>query len=104
MHGDRNDETDVFLSTLSDARRRWVVRYVGANHPTDLKTIADDLAAYEDTDRRGVYSNLYQHHILILDASDIVDYNDRSKEITRGPKHSRALEILEFVDAQVARS
>jgi len=98
MYCDNRDETDTLFTVLANRRRRWVVRYLQDNRDTTLSTIAADLAQCEGNDSLGVYANLYQNHILKLDASDIVEYNDQSKDVTVGPKHQRALEILTTVD------
>jgi len=105
MHGDSNELTDLYLTILCNQRRRFVIRYLADHDKTTLNDIADALAKHEAdgkptaTDRRAVYTNLYQEHILKLDASDIVAYDDRSKDVEQGHRHARVIDILQCIES-----
>jgi hypothetical protein len=104
MFTDPQEDMDMFFTVLSNDRRRFCVRFVHQNDPTTLGAMADELAAVENTARKDVYANLYQKHILKLDASDIVDYDDRSKDITKGHNHAAAMQILDCVSTTLSGS
>jgi len=106
MYGDRREDTDTILPMLSVARRRFTIRFVNDNSPTTLRDIVEAITDYEiqykDTQRsdlrQAVNVSMYQKHILKLDATDIVDYDDQSKAVMKGPKHQRAMNILDYVE------
>jgi len=107
MYADERAETDLFFGVLADSRRRFTIRYLADHSPTDLREIAiamaDEKHEGKDTKkadlRQSIYVTLYQTHIIKLHATDVVEYDDRSKVVKRGPNHQRALEIIEFVDS-----
>ena len=81
------------------------MRYLDDNSPCALTDIVDALTDYEtdsesnwSSHRQAVYVSMYQSHILKLDASDIVEYDDRSKDVATGPRHRRAMEILSCIE------
>jgi hypothetical protein len=106
MYADQRDDTDLYFRVLEDRRRRFTIRFLADHSPTDLREIALAMAEAEYEDKNGkvadlrqsIYVALYQRHILKLDATDIVDYDDRTKVVETGPNHARALEIIDFVD------
>jgi len=106
MYADKHEDTDLFFTILAEPRRRFTIRYLADHSSTTLSDITEAIATHEHTNkdtepanlRQSVKVSMYQSHILKLDASDIVDYDDQSKSVTVGSKHQRAIDILEFVD------
>ena len=106
MYGDTRQDTDMYFTILSEPRRRFTIRFLSDCSPTTLPAITDAITEYEHRGktaqksdlRQSVHVSMYQSHILKLDASDIVNYDDQSKDVKIGPKHDRALEIIDYVD------
>lgn len=99
------DELDTVFSLLSNARRRYAIRYcVEQEGPVDLGELAKHVAAREagttmdvvTTDRRTtVYVALYQTHLSKLAAADVVEWDKRAGIVEARP---RARYLCRYVD------
>ena len=94
--------TGTVCELISNARRRAVIRHVAALDADGsvrmgelARTIAgeeNDIAptAVSAEQRKTVYVSLLQNHLPKLDAAGVVDWNDRSGDIT----HDRSVDEL----------
>lgn len=100
---------DTLFKALSNSRRRGVIMEL-SNGPTTLSDVADVIAEKEkgkgvDSEgRKTVYVCLYQGHLDKLDDADIINYDKRSGEITKGEHHNLAYSILRLVDSSISQS
>jgi DNA-binding transcriptional ArsR family regulator len=96
---------DIVFSTLSNRRRRLVVRYLLSGHETvEVRDLARAIAARENDipeaelsykQRKRVYTSLHQTHLPKLDEAGFVTY-----ERDRGQIHLEALarELVPFLE------
>jgi len=101
----RLDETERH-EVLSNERRRRVLELLHDRTPRELSVLAEEVAAAE-TDQRppprnkrnSVYITLHQTHLPKLDGLDIVEYDDREKVVTLGPRADQILGEADDGDA-----
>lgn len=99
QHETRPDRGDIF-SLLSNHRRRYVIHYCKrADEPVELGDLAEHVAAWEfdkdvqeltSSERKRVYTALQQQHLPILERADMIEFDDRTIELT---DEARQLEI-----------
>lgn len=98
--------TDEVYHLLQNSRRRDVVEYfLEEDGPVEIGTLAEWIAAREcDTTasevsrdaRQRVYISLYQSHLDKLDEYDVVEYDDETNVVSRGPNAPVLEAPLEF--------
>ncbi|WP_193309658.1 hypothetical protein [Halorubrum halophilum] len=98
---------DDIFTALSNARRRWVIKYLNQNAPeARVRDIAEQLAAWENDlevsevtykQRKRVYTALHQSHLPKLAASGFIEY-ESDRGLVSLTDESRQLEVyLEIV-------
>lgn len=79
-------ETDVVYDILRNERRRRVLEYLHdeSEGSVSVGALAEHLAD-EDTSqaRKRCYIALVQSHLPRMDSREIIEYDDRAKEVTR---------------------
>ncbi|MFC4542568.1 hypothetical protein ACFO5R_11625 [Halosolutus amylolyticus] len=85
------DRGEVF-TLLSNQRRRYAIHYCKReDEPVELGDLAEHVAAWEldkevdgltSAERKRVYTSLQQTHLPTLDRADMVEFNDRTIELT----------------------
>jgi hypothetical protein len=103
-----DDRLDDVFELLGNERRRHVIALL-TESPRDgemwtLGDLAEEIAAVEtgtsvsqlsSQQRRRVYISLYQGHLPTLDGAGVIDYDDRSGDVVRGPEYDRAINVLD---------
>lgn len=91
-------DADAVFDVLSSSRRRAVIRYMVARPgegPFTVSDVAEALAAWETgktvnalngTERKRVYTALYQAHLPKLAQSGLVDYNKNRGRVDARPE------------------
>lgn len=86
------EETTVH-EVLSNGRRQLVLDLLMMESPRKLSTLAEEIAAAETgidppprKKRQSAYTTLHQTHLPKLDDLDIVEYDDREKVVSLGPR------------------
>lgn len=99
---DRAEIHDV----LSNDRRWRTLELLAEDHPQDLRSLADDIAAAESGEspaprevRQSVYVTLHQNHLPKLDSLGIVEYDDTSKMVELGDRADEIDVYLEVVES-----
>lgn len=80
---------DRVFDLLSNARRRFVLHYLGQqDRPVELRELADEVARWETgseslsrKERKRVYVSLYQTHIPRLADAGVIDYDSDTGQI-----------------------
>lgn len=104
----RAPEADMstVYDVLANERRREVIRIVRAEGCTDLRELADQLAAIEAdgqpdaNERKAAYVTLYQHHLDSLAEAGIVAWDKREGSVRwrRTPTSQAAWRLLDVSD------
>jgi hypothetical protein len=102
---------DVVFEVLSNERRRRTVSHIAALDEDETVTrsdLAEAIAAEENgkcvdeitpEERKAAYVGLYQHHLDLLEAAEVLDVDD--DEISRGPAAREVASVLYRVDGTV---
>jgi hypothetical protein len=103
--------TETVCELISNARRRAVIQHIAAldtGQTVEMGDLARTIAGEEHDippatvsaeQRKTVYVSLLQNHLPKLDAAGVVDWNDRSGEVT----HGRSVEELAALVASIGR-
>lgn len=88
------------FSLLSNHRRRYAIHYCKReDEPVTLGDLAEHVAAWEldkdveaitSTERKRVYTSLQQTHLPTLERADMIEFDDRTIELT---ENARELEV-----------
>lgn len=102
---------DEVYTLFSPPRRREIVRYLASevddDEWVDFGEIAKYVAARENgksvdevttDERKTVYVAMYQQHLDVLEEADVIDWDERSGEITRGTSVDALAELLAVVE------
>lgn len=93
--GERTLSQDSIFTVLSNARRRFAIKYLNQHTTEDhveLRDLAEQIAAWENDipveevtykQRKRVYTSLYQSHLPKLDELDVVEYDCNRGTIER---------------------
>jgi len=100
--------TDEVFALLSNGRRRHVLRFLSENGgEIKLRELATTIAAEENdldpvevtyTQRKRVYTSLYQSHLPRMEWSGVIEYNRNSGLVTLAPGAEGFEAYLEVVD------
>lgn len=80
---------DIYF-TLSNCRRRFLIRYLSRQEPTSVTELSRAIAAWENEttvedlsydERKTVYTALLQTHLPKLDRMGVVEYDAASKQV-----------------------
>lgn len=95
---------------LSDTRRRYALHYLKqCDEPVDVRTLAEQIAAWENDkpvadlssqERKRVYISLYQSHLSTLDEQGIVEYDEDAGVVTLSEEFRDVDIYLEVVPEQ----
>ncbi|MGQ3411528.1 DUF7344 domain-containing protein [Natrinema sp. LN54] len=87
------DRGEIF-DLLSNHRRRYAIHYCKQEDgPVELGTLAEHVAAWEldkevegvtSTERKRVYTSLQQTHLPTLERANVIEFDDRTIELTDG--------------------
>jgi len=99
---------DDAFEMLSNRRRRYALHYLKHNgKDATIGDVAEQLAAWENnksveaissSERKTVYTSLQQFHLPKLDENDVVEYDERSGEVTLDETAEDLDIYLEVVD------
>ncbi len=102
---------DEVYTLFSAPRRREIVRYLASevddDEWVDFGEIAKYVAARENgksvdevttDERKTVYVAMYQQHLDVLEEADVIDWDERPGEITRGKSVDALAELLAIVE------
>ncbi|WP_254766564.1 DUF7344 domain-containing protein [Salinilacihabitans rarus] len=92
----RTDRGKVF-DLLSNHRRRYVIHYCKReDDPVELGDLAEHVAAWEldktveeltSAERKRVYTALQQTHLPTLERAEMIEFDDRTIELTENAEH-----------------
>ena len=95
---------DVIFDVLMNARRRYVLHFLGQQSPIRLGELAELVAAAErgttvdqlgSKERKSVYTSLYQSHLPKLAETGVIKYDRNRGTISLA---DRAAELEEYLD------
>jgi len=102
---------DEIYTLFSAPRRREIVRYLASELDNgewvEFGEIAKYVAAQENgkpvdevtaAERKTVYVAMYQQHLGVLEEADVLDWDERSGEVTRGRSVDALAELLKVVE------
>lgn len=102
-YADPTDDLDIILSVLSNRRRRIILRAIADQGTISLRALSNIIMDIEDdgngAQRKSVYTTLYQTHAIKLEQAHVCCYDEREKELSRGPKFERCYSLLRCVDS-----
>ncbi len=105
--GEESISTDEVFALLSNGRRRHVLRFLSENDgEITLRELATAIAAEENgtdpvgvtyTQRKRLYTSLYQSHLPRMERSGVIEYNRNTGVVTLAPGAEEFEAYLEVV-------
>ncbi|MFC6716465.1 hypothetical protein ACFQGT_19600 [Natrialbaceae archaeon GCM10025810] len=96
IKGDHRSERGKIFDLLSNHRRRYAIHYCKREDgPVTLGDLAEHVAAWEldkevqeltSAERKRVYTSLQQTHLPTLERADMIEFDNRTVELTENAK------------------
>lgn len=97
----------TFHDILASPRRAVIARVLEAQDAVEIGDLAEIIGALENdtsiedlgsSQRKRVYISLYQTHLPRMDDAGVVDYDQRSGSVARGPEFPELLRVAHWRD------
>lgn len=99
------------FEALAHERRRYLLYTLIEGEASSLEELAARMTAWEqdvppsnvdETDVERVYASLYHAHVPKLADLEVIEFDQRTEEITKGPNADKVLRVLELTGESAA--